>query len=249
MERFKALRAKYPDSNLTAEVMWWLGEYYYRHDDLNLALRYFSSLIQDFPKSDLVVSCYYALGSIYAEELKYQDATDNFKKVMELGKSDIAGTGAVALGDIYVKQDKLDLAIDTYKDAVSKHPNLANLIYPKLADVYSKKGDYEQAADFYRMSLEVVSVRQMADIQFKLAEALQAQGKSQESVEEYLKVAYMYPDNDNLAVKSLLRVAAIYENKENFKEAVNIYKRVISLGTEEAKFAQERIDWIKENTK
>jgi len=50
-------------------------------------------------------------------------------------------------------------------------------------------------------------------------------------------------------VKSLLRVAAIYEDAENFKEAMNIYKRIISLNVEEAKYAKERIDWIKTHVK
>jgi len=52
-----------------------------------------------------------------------------------------------------------------------------------------------------------------------------------------------------LAVKALLRVAAIYEDKENFKEAASIYKRIISMDVQEAKYAQERIDWIKAHVK
>jgi tetratricopeptide (TPR) repeat protein len=85
----------------------------------------------------------------------------------------------------------------------------------------------------------------MAEIQFKIAETEEAQGKTQEAIEEYLKVTYLYSENQVLVVKSLLRVAAIYEDKENFKEAVNIYKRIVSMNVEEAKYAQERIDWIK----
>ena len=245
MARFKALRSKYPDSELTPEVMWWLGEYYYRHSDLTLARRYFSSLIQDFPNSNLVVSCYYALGSIYAEESRYQEAIDNFQKVIELGKSDLTGTAAIAIADVYVKQGKSDLALQKYKDIAGKFPNLIHLIYPKIADLYFKINDYENSIDFYRKSLDAVPVRLTADIQFKLAEVLQAQGKLPEAIEEYLKVTYLYSENNVLAVKSLLRVAQIYEGKENFKEALNIYQKIITLNVEEAKYARERIDWIK----
>jgi len=89
----------------------------------------------------------------------------------------------------------------------------------------------------------------MADIQFKIAEALQAQGAYPEAIEEYLKVSYLYSEGNDLAVKALLRVAAIYEDKENFKEAVNIYKRISSMNVQEAKYAKERIDWIKAHIK
>lgn len=245
MARFKMLRSKYPDSALTAEVMWWLGGYYYRHNDLALARRYFSSLIQDFPKSNLVADAYYALGSSYEEESKHEEALEYFKKVMELGKSDLAGQGAIAIADIYVRQDKPDLALDAYKDMARDYPNLTHLIYPKTADLFYKINDYNEAVDFYRKSLEVVPAREMAGIQFKIAEVLQTQGKLDEAIEEYLKVTYLYSENNNLAVKALLRVAQIYEGKEDFKEAMNVYKRIASLNVEEAKYAQERIDWIK----
>ncbi|MCG2706748.1 MAG: tetratricopeptide repeat protein [Candidatus Omnitrophica bacterium] len=244
MARFKMLRSKYPDSKLAPEVLWWLGEYYYRQNDLNLAQRYFSSIIQDFSKSNLIDSCYYALGSIYVEESRYPEATTNFKKLMDSDRSDLAGAAAIALADIYVREDKVDFALKTYKDVVSKYTNLASLIYPKMADVFYRIKDYPQAIDFYRRSLDIVPVRQMSDIQFRLAEALEAEGKLEESIEEYLKVTYLYSENEELALKSLLRVAAIYEGKENFKEAVNIYRRVISMDVQEAKYAQERIDWI-----
>ncbi len=245
MERFKILRSKYPDSKLTPEVMWWLGEYYYRHNDLSLARRYFSSLIQDFPDNNLVPDAYYAIGSTYSEENKYEDAINNFKKVIELGKLDLSGTANIAVADIYIKQDKIDLALGIYKGVVSASPNLASLIYPKVADLYRTINNYGEAISFYRKSLHIVPAREMADIQFKIAESLQAQGSYSDAIEEYLKVTYLYSENNDLAVKALLRVAVIYEDKENFKEAVKIYKRINSMNVQEAKYAKERMEWIR----
>ena len=249
MNRFKALRSKYPDSSLTAEIMWWLGEYYYRHNDLTLARRYFSSLIQDFPKSNLVADAYYALASTYEEEFKYEDAIKYFKEVIEVGKTDLAGQAAIAIADLYAKTAKPDLALTEYKDIVKNFPHLDNLIYPKMADLFYKLGNFQEAIDYYRKSLEVVPAGEMAGIQLKIAEVLQVEGKPEEAIEEYLKVTYLYSENNKLAVKALLRVASIYEDKENFKEATNIYKRIISMNVEEAKFARERIDWIKAHVK
>jgi TolA-binding protein len=249
MDRFKALRAKYPDSKLTAEVVWWLGEYYYRHNDLPLARRYFSSLIQDFPKSALVVSAYYALGSTYQDEAKYDEAIENFKQVVSQENSDLAGAAAVAIADIYVKRDDINSALATYKEVLKRHPNLTALVYPKIADIYVKIKDYPQALDLYKKSLDIVPVRQMPDIQFKIAQALQAQGNTQAAIEEYIKVTYLYAEDNSLAVKSLLRVAAIYEDKEDFKEALNIYRKIIAMNADEAKYAQERIDYIKTHVK
>ena len=245
MERFKQLRSRYPDSTLTAEIMWWLGSYYYRHNELDSARRYFSSLIQDFPKSNLIPDAYYALGSTYEDESRHDEAAANFKKVLELGKQELTGQAAIAIADIYARQEKFDLALSSYKDIARDYPNLVNLTDPKMADLYYKSGDYNQAVVFYRKSLEKSSPKEAPGIQLKIAEVLQAGGKPDLAIEEYLKVTYLYSEDSSLSVKALLRVAEIYEDKQNFKEASNIYQRIISMNTPEAKYARERQEAIK----
>ncbi|MFH1678387.1 MAG: tetratricopeptide repeat protein, partial [Candidatus Omnitrophota bacterium] len=249
VERFKWLRSKYPDSSLTAEIMWWLGEYYYRHNDLVLARRYFLSLINDYPKSNLIADAYYILGSSFEEESRHEEAIENFKKVAEMGKTDLAAQAAIAMAGVYAKQNKADAAFNIYNTALKEYPHLAALIYPKMADLYYDLTKFNEAIDYYRKSLEVVPLRQVPGIQFRIAEVFQAQGLIDRAVEEYLKVTYLYSDNPQFAVKALLRVAAIYEDGEKFNEAERIYEKIISLNVEEAKFARERIDWIRAHRK
>lgn len=245
MSRFNGLRAKYPDSALTPAIIWWLGEYYYRQNDLNLAKRYFAALIRDFPKSSLTADAYYALGSIYTEEGKYQEGVNNFDKVIGLGKSELAGQAEIAIADIYARQDKLDLAVSTYRVKIEEYPNLAHLIYPKIGDIFSRMGRYDEALSAYSKSLDLIPLRQVPQIRFKIAEMLQSQGKNQEAVEEYLKVTYLDTQNTELGIKSFLRVAKIYEDSDKLKEAVNIYKKVAEKGVAESQFAQERIEALK----
>ena len=247
MAKFEALRSKYPDSSFSDEIMWWLGEYYYRHNNLTMARRYFSSLIRDFPKSNLITDAYYILGSSYAEDSNFKEAIQNFNKVIEVGKSDLAGQAAIAIADIYVKEDKTDSAFREYDKVLELYPNLINLIYPKKAELFYRLNQYDQAIDYYRMSLDLVQIRDMPKIQLKIAEVFQAQRKYPEAIEEYLKVTYLYSENEHLAVRALLRVAEIYEGKDNFKEALNIYQRIIDMDVEEAKYARERINLIKTN--
>ena len=41
----------------------------------------------------------------------------------------------------------------------------------------------------------------------------------------------------------------IYEEKNNFTEAVSVYKKIISMNVEESKFAEERVNLIKQRIK
>ncbi len=249
VERFKMLRMKYPDSKLSQEVIWWLGEYYYKNNAMDLARDYFLSLIKEFPKSNLIPDAYYALGVSFAEESNCEQAVINFKKVMGLSKSELRGNAGIAIADIYLKQGKLDLALNAYKEMLGNDNNLARLIYPKIGEVYYKLNNFSEAIVSYKKCLDLVPVKQMGDIQFRIAETMQAQGKIQDAIEEYLKVPCLYPEENSLVVISLLRVASMYEDKEDFKGALNIYEKVVLMGVEESKYAKERIDWIKGNLK
>ena len=249
MNRFNTLRSKYPDSSLTSEIIWWLGEYYYRHNDLRLARRYFLSLTQDFPKSSLAADAYYAIGSSFAEEGRYQEALDNFKKVSQLGKSDLTAQAAVAIADIYEQMGDTQEALRAYQEAAANYPNLISLTYPKIAGIFFKKHNYDEAVNLLRKSLPLVPIRQAPEIQFKIAEALEAKGEADEAIEEYFKVTYLSQDNNSAAIKALLRIAQIYEGRKNFSGALNVYKKIISMNTEESKFAQERVALIKRQIK
>lgn len=249
MERFKSLRSKYPDSSLTPEIMWWLGGYYYRHNEPDLARRYLFALIHDYPDSNLIADAYYTIGSIYEDVSNHEQAIENFQKVIELGRADLAGQSSVAIADIYALQSKTELALKLYEDVIKKYPDFNNLIYQKMADLFYRNQDYTQAIEFYLKSLTLAPVLEMASIQFKIAEILEIQSKIPESIEEYLKVPYLYSQNNVFSVKALLRVANIYETKGNLKEAIKIYGRVVELNTEEAKYAKERMDALKAKIK
>jgi tetratricopeptide (TPR) repeat protein len=196
-----------------------------------------------------VNDAYYALGSVYQEQSKLGEAEANFRKVMGSGKSELAGQAAIALADVYIKQGKSENALTAYNDIVRDYPNLTHLVYPKIGDLFYMQADYARAVEYYRKAAELVSAREMPGMQLKIAEALSAQGKIDDAIEEYLKVGYLYPGDIKLVVKADLRVGALYEEKGNLKEAANIYRKIVGMNVEESKYAQERIDLIKQRNR
>ena len=249
VKRFELLRARYPDSKITPEVMWWLGQYYYRHDDLNLAGRYFSSLARDFPGSNLAGDAFYALGLTFNEEGKLAQAADNFKMAVKLGNAGIRGQAAIALGDLYCREGKFEEALAKYKEIIRDNPDIGKLLFPRIAQAYYKVGDYDGAKLFYSKSLAAADVKEAHGIRFGLAEALEAKSDFDAAIQQYLLAASLYTEQGELFSRALLRAAKLYEDKENFKEALKIYRRIIQKGAPEAEFAQERIDWIRANVR
>ena len=67
------------------------------------------------------------------------------------------------------------------------------------------------------------------------------------AIEEYLKIPYLYPMDTKWVIKAYLRSAKIFENKEDWQEAKNIYDKIMDYEVDERTFAEERLEWIRYN--
>jgi TolA-binding protein len=252
VERFKILRSKYPNSKFTVNVMWWLGQYYYRNKDLNLAHRYFSALTKDYPDSRLAPEAFLALGQIFSDENKPDEAIDNLKKAINLGDADLKVQAAIVLAGVYSRLEKPQEELDEYTQIIKNNPDLSKSLFPQIAQVYYKAGNYDEAKKFYLKSLDLSGGElESAHLRFSLAEVLEASAQTEAAIKQYILAADLYTGNPQLFVRSLLRAAKLYEDKDNLQESLKIYKRIMEKVPDapEAGFVQEKIDWIRENTK
>ncbi|MFA5199776.1 MAG: tetratricopeptide repeat protein, partial [Candidatus Omnitrophota bacterium] len=246
--KFKYLRAKYPDSKLTSDILWWLGKYYYRQNDFKVARRYFTSLTRDYPDNSLAGDAFYALGLIDNDENKFTDAGSNFKKAIERGSPELILQSRIALGDVYFQQGSFEEAIGQYKGTIKENPGLEKMVLPRIADAYYRAGDYGNAKNFYSKSIGIADDKEVAGIRFNLGEVLEAMGQFEEAAQQYLQAADLNKGYPELHTKALLRAAKLYEDKEDFKTALKIYNRVPQ-GVDGSKLAHEKIQWIKSGKK
>ncbi len=242
--KFKMLRSKYPDSKLTADIMFWLGQYYYRHNDFNLARRYFSSLIKDFPHFRLIADAYYVLGLVFINENNFVEAINNLNVAIKQGNPDLRVQAVLALANAYNGLGKAEEAIMQYKKIIDDQPELGKILFSQIGELFYKMQDYQQAKVFYNKAFQVTD-KENPDLYFRLAETLEANSEFDAAIKQYFLALKFYAQDIRLTVQTLLRIAKIYEDKENFSEALTIYKTIIQKDVPEAKSAQERIDWIK----
>ena len=128
----------------------------------------------------------------------------------------------------------------------SDSPQMQVMAASALGDLFYKLEDYVQALVFYRKGLILSLGKENPALQIKIAETLEAKGESEGAIGEYLKIS---ADN-KLKAKAYLRLARIYEDKDEFKEAAEFYREVMALKDEDsAVYAKERIEWIEANIK
>jgi len=247
VKRFERLRAKYPDSKFTPEIMWWLGQYYYRSKDLTMAKRYLGSLVRDFPESALSPDALYALGVIYGSEGDFSRAIEEFKSARDSADGQLKADSALSLADIYRQEGVFGEALKEYKRILADYPDMSPLIFPRMGECYYKTQDYAKSVLFYRKALELVDARSSGYIWFSLAEAYEARNETAVAAEAYLKSSEASGDDLGISARALLRAAKIYEDKNDLPTALELYGRVSRMEVEEAVFAEERIEWIGAN--
>ena len=72
-------------------------------------------------------------------------------------------------------------------------------------------------------------------------------GDAEQAVAEFLKVKYLYPEITRWSGRAGLRAATLFEGKGRWNDARKIYEELSGTNLEEAKYARERLEWMKDN--
>ncbi|MDD5691898.1 MAG: tetratricopeptide repeat protein [Candidatus Omnitrophica bacterium] len=245
------LRLNLEDTDLLQKAEYGIADCYYKLGREKEALERFKILRSRYPDSKLTSQVLWWLGQYYYQHDDPKLAARYFSSLAgDFPESALAGDAFYALGLIFSDEGDLNSASDNFKMALTLGNGLLrSRALAELGDVYYREGKFEDAKSAYSKSLEETGAKESAGIHFGLAEALEGCSESDEAIGEYLKAASLYTENGALFSHALLRAAKLYEDKEDFNEALKLYKRISRKDIPESGFARERIDWINANVK
>ncbi len=249
VKRFKLIVYKYPKTDTGFEALLWLAQYYLKNADANSAAEYYRSIIDEFPDSPQIDQIHYELGQAYEIQGQSDDALEQYQAISARDEL-LTGKTRLAIAGIMSKDLDPQRAIAAYENIITTSPDYAGEAYLKLGQLYRNAQDYEKEMDVYQRAL---TSRQgqidRAQIQFNLADTLELMSRTEDAIAGYLKIPDLYPGEQAWVVKAYFRVAKIYEEGEDWEGARVTYQKIIQLKTPEAAYAQERLDWIKNNAR
>ena len=176
-------------------------------------------------------------------------AIGNFKQI-DASDRNIFAKAELAITNIFARDLQPQAAIETYQNLLSTSPEFKRDAYIKIAEGYKELKEFAKAVDAYKKAVgSKMGLSQVtnAELQFDLADTYELLNKKKEAVEEYFKIPYLYPSEQSWVIKAYLRAGRIFEDKGEWEQAKTAYQKIIDLKTDEAKFAQERLEWIREN--
>jgi TolA-binding protein len=244
-KRLSDFVARYPDSQLAPDVLYWLGQSYAQKKNSLSGHKYFERLIRNYPDHELTPDTYLENGLFYLDEGNADAALRNFELVKEKGKGSSLGRAWVLSGDIFLAKSDFQGALKNYEEAARLGGPTAQDAYIKIAEVYKRRKAPQEAKAALEKALAWEGGRGYSAIQFDIAELCEESGLVQEALEAYLKVYYLYPQDKVSSVKALLRVARIYEDKEDWVEFASILEKIASYDVPESKYARERLQSLK----
>lgn len=254
---------KYPDSAWAPEVIFWLGEYYFNHGDYAEAGQRFAALAERYPDVQLADDALFWAGRSAAEKKDYLDAVEHFNELAKRypGSPKLAET-RFAQGDVLSELGQFAGAILHFEEIIKKYPDssLVDVAWGRKGDCQFTLGNdeparYQEAIASYQVVLG--SPRASKDLkwqaEYKIGRCKEKMGQPAEALELYVNVVYSYLDDakDGNSGSSLwftraaFSAAAIKESEEKWREAVNLYRRVIEANVPAAVEAEQRVEKIR----
>jgi TolA-binding protein len=247
VKRFKLIIFKYPKTDTEYEALLWLAQYYLKNGDADSAVEYYKTIIDDFPDSSQIDQIHYELGQAYEIQGQSDQALEQYKSIPSRDER-LTDKTRFAIAGIMSKDLDPQRAIAAYESIIANSPDFAGEAYLKLGQLYRNAQNYEKEIANYQNALSSKQGQiDRAQIQFNLADTLELMSRTDDAIAEYLKIPVLYPNQQSWGVKAYLRVAKIYEEGQDWEGARVTYQKIIQLNTPEAAYAQERLDWIKNN--
>jgi tetratricopeptide (TPR) repeat protein len=228
------------------EAVTTLAMLYTDEGDSARALKVLSSI----PDAARSAKLYSALGAAYEQRKDYKNAIDAYKHAIVLDRDNLDAIRGLA--ENYLNDGHLEEALEQYKVIADSNPEDAQT-YVRMAEIYRREGKYDLALENLKRADTLVP--DTMDVPYSMAAVYQAQGRYDDAIkllQDLLKkteksdVGTSQADRNNRAI-FIERLGMIYREQENYTAAVEVFRKMLTLGDENERSGyQEIIDTYRE---
>jgi len=223
------------------EAVTTLAMLYTDEGDTAHALQVLSSV----PDSARSAKLYAALGAAYEQRKDYKSAIDAFRHAIVLDRDNLDAIRGLA--ENLLNDGQLDAALEQYKVIVDSNPEDAQS-YVRMAEIYRRQAKYDLALENLKKADTLVP--ESAEVPYSMAAVYQAQGRYDDAIkllQDLLKKTESSQSDRNNRGIFIERLGMIYREQENYTAAVETFRKMLTLGDDNARSGyQEIIDTYRE---
>ena len=253
---------KYPDSNWTPEVLFLLSENAYNQGDYPQAHESFLQITEHFPQNELADDALFWAGNALLKQDNFLDAFTLYSRLAgNYPQSDLLMQTRFAQGEALTELGEFARAILAYEEIIKSEPDtlLAARARGRRGDCLftlgaSEPERYDEALATYH------ALERKNDLPFdlklqtlcKIARCKDKTGNPAEALEHYTEAVYSIGEHSEplspTAVlwftRAALEAGDLLERKQQWREAVRIYERIIQANVPAGNEAKKRIEKI-----
>jgi tetratricopeptide (TPR) repeat protein len=202
-------------------------------------------VLSGVPDAARSAKLYSALGAAYEQRKDYKSAIDAYRHAIVLDRDNLDAIRGLA--ENLMDDGQIDAALEQYKVIIDSNPEDAQS-YVRMAEIYRRQAKYDLALESLKKADTLVP--DSAEVAYNMAAVYQAQGRYDDAtklLQDLLKKTdSSQADRNNRAI-FLERLGMIYREQENYTAAVDTFRKLLSLGDENARSGyQEIIDTYRE---
>ena len=230
------------------EAVTTLAMLYTDEGDTAHALKVLSSI----PDSARSAKLYSALGAAYEQRKEYKNAIDSYKHAIVLDRDNLDAIRGLA--ENFLNDGQLEAALEQYKVISDSNPEDAQT-YVRIAEIYRRQAKYDLALENLKHADTLIP--DTAEVPYSMAAVYQAQGRYDEAAkllqdllkktEKSSEIGTSQTDRNNRAI-FIERLGMVYREQENYTAAVETFRKMLTLGDENARSGyQEIIDTYRDS--
>ena len=207
----------------------------------------FNSLVQRYPKSDLVAESYLQIANAYMVQEKFRDAIPYLNKMLDLkSASGQYPKVYLKLGLCYYNMNNNEEALKDYQKLFSLYPQSpeADDAMENMKNIYIEAGRPNDYVDFVKKAGKVISISEADSLTYASAELKYTNNDCAGAIAAFSSYLSAYPTGAHTLEANFYRSECYSKNKD-WKNALPGYEYVVGVGSsrfaEKAAYASARI--------
>lgn len=235
MQHYLQLVQRAPDHELASEALLRLGDLYMTAGQARQAVATYERLLQDGQDGDLRPATLFAQAQAYEQLGQTEAAVQRYVQLARhYPQHALAVRGLHQAGQVRFAQQKYQEAQQHFETVVQQYPDaprrLASLL--QLGRIHLRLARPAEAIPLLQQVQKASEPRLAAQGYFHLGEAYAQLGEVQQSLDAYLRVTYLYPDETALVVQALRQAARHHVALGQCPEAQAVYAKLLDRLTE-----------------
>ncbi|MFN0156863.1 MAG: tetratricopeptide repeat protein [Bacteroidota bacterium] len=231
---FDRVADKYDETPSAPVAMYWIGKILEVSNKPQDAIKQFDQLQKAHPRSAILPRVYLALGNIHYNAEKWDEATQNYKRIVDDPNADpeLLPYAMSNLIETYETAGIFDAALTLTRKYLELYPNAEDSFDKKvkIGILYQRLGYNDQSAAHLQSLLDQAGSDLEGELRYYIAEANYNKGDYQQAILDFLKVPYLVTKKGKIdwTANSLYMSGQSYEKMGRHDQALTMYQQIIS---------------------